>query len=103
MTIFSVLCYVLFGYLVVSGVILYKNGFHKAVGIEKKVRYTKESMEKFEKPGAVSLILAGVAGLLFTAFSDAELMVPCIVAGVFLVIFLGAYYYIRVKLLRKKK
>lgn len=102
MTIFSVLCYILFGYIVVSGAILYKKGFHKDVGVEKKVKYTRESMEAFEKPGAVCLMLSGVAGLFFTGFSDAGMGIPCMVSGILLVVCLGAYYYIRVVKLKKK-
>ena len=36
MTIFSIVCYVLFGYLAVAGVLLFTKGFHKDVGVEKR-------------------------------------------------------------------
>lgn len=102
MTIFSILCYVLFGYLTVAGVLLFKKGFHKDVGVEKKVKYTDASMKDFEKPGAVCLILSGVAGLFFTGFSDGGMGIPCVVSGILLVIFLAAFYIMRIKKLKKK-
>ena len=102
MTVFSVLCYVLFGYLAVAGVLLFKKGFHKDVGVENKVKYTDASMREFEKPGAVCLTLSGVAGIFFTGFSDAGMGIPCAVSGAFLVIFLAAFYILRGKKLKKK-
>lgn len=102
MTIFSILCYVLFGYLIVAGAVLFKKGFHKEVGVEKKVNYTDASMQDFEKPGAVCLVLSGVSGLLFTGFSDAGMGIPCAVSGALLVIFLTAYYVLRFRKLKKK-
>ena len=96
MTIFSMACYVIFGYLVVAGVLLYRKGFMKDVGA------AEQSLKSFEKPGAVCLVLAGVAGILFTAFSDAGMQGPEAVAGVALVAFLVAYYVLRMKKLKKK-
>lgn len=102
MTVFSIICYVLFGYLAVAGILLCKKGFHKAVGVENKVKYTDGSMKEFEKPGGVCLTLSGVAGLFFTGFSDAGMGVPCAASGVLLVVFLGAFYILRVIMLKKK-
>lgn len=102
MTIFSILCYVIFGYLVVAGVLLYRRGFHKDVGATLDTKFTRESLHSFEKPGAICLVLSGVAGLVFTGCSDAKLKLPQTVAGVFLVIFLAAYYYLRMTKLKKK-
>ena len=102
MTIFSMACYVIFGYLVVAGVLLYRKGFMKDVGTAEQSKFTKESLKSFEKPGAVCLVLAGGAGILFTAFSDAGMQGPETVAGVALVVFLVAYYVLRMKKLKKK-
>ena len=102
MTVFSILCYVLFGYLAVAGVLLFTKGFHKDVGVEKKVKYTDASMREFEKPGAVCLTLAGVAGVCFTGFSDSGMVIPCAVAGIRLVIVLGGFYILRMVKLKKK-
>ena len=102
MTVFSILCYVLFGYLAVAGVLLFTKGFHKDVGVEKKVKYTDASMREFEKPGAVCLTLAGVAGVWFTGFSDSGMGIPCAVSGILLVIFLAGFYILRMVKLKKK-
>lgn len=102
MTIFSMACYVIFGYLVVAGVLLYRKGFMKDVGTAEQSKFTKDSLKSFEKPGAVCLVLAGVAGVLFTAFSDAGMRGPEIGAGVALVVFLVAYYVLRGTRLKKK-
>ena len=92
----------MFGYLAVAGVLLFTKGFHKDVGVEKRVKYTDASMREFEKPGAVCLTLAGVAGICFTGFSDAGVGIPCAVSGIFLVIFLAGFYILRVVKLKKK-
>ena len=102
MTVFSILCYVLFGYLSVAGILLFTKGFHKDVGVEKKMKYTDASMREFEKPGAVCLTLAGVAGVCFTGFSDSGMGIPCAVSGIMLVIFLGGFYILRMVKLKKK-
>ena len=102
MTVFSILCYVLFGYLAVAGVLLFTKGFHKDVGVEKKVKYTDASMREFEKPGAVCLTLAGVAGVCFTGFSDSGIGIPCAVSGILLVIPPAAFYILRMVKLKKK-
>lgn len=102
MTIFSIACYVIFGYLVVAGVLLYRKGFHKDVGATLDTKYTNESLHNFERPGAICLILAGVAGVAFTGCSDAGLKEAEIVAGILLVIFLCAYYYLKMTKLKKK-
>ena len=102
MTIFSMACYLIFGYLVVAGVLLYRKGFMKDVGTAEQSKFTKESLKSFEKPGAVCLVLAGVAEILFTAFSDAKMEAAQIVAGVGLVAFLVAYYVLRMTRLKKK-
>ena len=102
MTVFSLLCYVLFGYLSVAGILLFTKGFHKDVGVEKKMKYTDASMREFEKPGAVCLTLAGVAGVCFTGFSDSGMGIPCAVSGIMLVIFMGGFYILRMVKLKKK-
>lgn len=60
-------------------------------------------MREFEKPGAVSLMLAGVAGVCFTGFSDAGMGIPCAVSGILLVISLAGFYILRMVKLKKKK